>query len=121
MTDGCKEERPQGQKGRQEDQDHEEGFEDGEEACEAQGCKEASETGSRQEAREKGGASLHGETRGGSQSRRAEGRSAGRSTVHAGRRPDLEPRPRRRRGVTAPPLLAPREFRRASPDGRPHL
>src|SRR5579863_10415939 len=106
MTNGCKEERPQGQKGRQEDQDHEEGFEDG---------KEASATGSRQEAREKGGASLHGETRGGSQSR-PQGRSAGRSTVHAGRRPDLESRPRRRRRVKAV-RLAPRGFRRASPDG----
>ena len=57
-------------------------------------CKEASEAGSRQEAREKGGASVCREgPRGGTQSR-PEVRSAGRCAVNAGRCSDLEPRAR---------------------------
>ena len=92
----------EGQKGRQEDEDHQESREDCKEAGKEKGCKKASQAGSRQKAREKGGASVCSEDpRGGAQSR-PEGRSARRCAVNVGRCPDVEPRPRRRRGVGLP-------------------
>ena len=72
---GSKEGREEGQKGRQEDQDHEEGRKDREEAGEAQGRKKTSQAGSRQEAREKGGASVCGKGPLGGIEDCAEGRS----------------------------------------------
>jgi len=66
-------------------------------------AKKTSQAGSRQEAREKGGASICGAGPEGVR----EGSSAGRRSLAPRRGADVEPRGRRRRGVSAPGTKAP--------------